>query len=1141
MLDKDQVLNFKNFSIREKLESDYLTVYHRTGKYSSGVRSVDCPNGTVTPDDFAKGFKVGGGAYHGAGIYTTQELEDQMTDTMRGTYGPIIIEYKVKNTDKFIILDYDAQKKLKSIKPKEGDTGQKAYGLKAQLRKILGGKYNKIYNYNKEAIDNWDKELESKGGNGQRNADIGNNLIRLPGILGNIDGFVYTGFVDGNCVLIYDSGLAQAVRWTEVPGPEWPKTDEIKWNIIKKATNKDTVKGYVFKSEKSGILFNSGKSGDKVSIVLEGGKDKEFVKIIGKVPSDKEGYGVGISDDLAKKIGFKEGNNITVGWKGNVFRKTKLQNQIDYADQFLSGFDILEVILSKDETDDAASDYEKLVKFKNQDFILDSLLFSGEKKVKKYRSQILAFIKESFGGIDSDKFNGTIGGRTLTVLTWIYGPQYVKKLLMGDSDKIDSKTIIAFIFTDLGIGADENKNGSDLLNIIDKMDRISSEQVSSFSDEEKIELYKKNKKVIFTFFVNGEFLSKSGFNYSPSIIGSALRKVQEGVVPAFNKKYPTLKPEIESLFSEIPNLTEKDLEYIVKFVTDKKQLKSMLSKSTESSSVFDRMFNKFLKKMGIASDDNSPISDSYNHNRVLLFEDLEQSGEEIEDIFSYEEIVDYLCRGIRLVEAKLVGSSITDDVKEEILKKSPRIRETLKNWLNRDNEKDESITTSDSEYDVYDVENNYKQFLNYNFSDPSYKVLIDFHLKNFNKEIFAKNFWNKYRCLDFVRQSMPDDYGTKFAPEFMTNEFRKEVYSKFTDVYKNLRDDVIEILIDICDDTLRQAMKEGLAKTSLFKDIFESDSYDQLKFKMLDFFTIYYDSPGIIKKIYKILKNHKDWSRSYELDSIFVAIEKFQGLVPEGKTEKNESSLTIIPFKYFINESDLYKSTLKGGESAKNSFLVKLFYILFSLDKTKLNKMFASPEEMFDFCKAGKLSEMFITRTKEYKKKLEELEKSKKESELEASKQRDEEYDKRQNHLTQIFSDGEMLKIIQHLNNSKLLFSLNKSYPLLSQDDLDTYPNNYFKAGSKSIKPWYSMIDILRLATLYGVDKGKKSIWLDTLEYMEGDLKEYIKDGAIVSTKFPNAKTIEELVNLYAKSLQFIIPLTSGVFFKVKSFVDKII
>jgi hypothetical protein len=142
--------------------------------------------------------------------------------------------------------------------------------------------------------------------------------------------------------------------------------------------------------------------------------------------------------------------------------------------------------------------------------------------------------------------------------------------------------------------------------------------------------------------------------------------------------------------------------------------------------------------------------------------------------------------------------------------------------------------------------------------------------------------------------------------------------------------------------------------------------------------------------------------------------------------------------------------------------------------------------------------------------------------------------------LTEIVSGGEMLKIIQHLNNSKLLIALNKSYPLFTHDNIDGYGGDY-TSGDKSFKTWYSMIDILRLATLYGVDKGKMSRWSDTLEFMEHDLKEYAKDGAVVSIKFPNAKTIEEIVNLYAKSLEFIIPLTSGVIFKVKSFIDKII
>jgi hypothetical protein len=159
---------------------------------------------------------------------------------------------------------------------------------------------------------------------------------------------------------------------------------------------------------------------------------------------------------------------------------------------------------------------------------------------------------------------------------------------------------------------------------------------------------------------------------------------------------------------------------------------------------------------------------------------------------------------------------------------------------------------------------------------------------------------------------------------------------------------------------------------------------------------------------------------------------------------------------------------------------------------------------------------------------LEELEKSKKEAESEAIKQRDEEYDNRQSHLSKIVSDGEMLKIIQHLNNSGLLFDIYKNYPYGYNDEWRE-------------KKWHTMIDILRLATLYSIDKGQRTKWTDTLEHMEVDLKEYQKDGAIVSKKFPHAKTIEELVNAYAKSLEFIIPLTSGVIFKVKNYISKLI
>jgi hypothetical protein len=79
---------------------------------------------------------------------------------------------------------------------KRGET-KKSYDLISQLKKILGGKFNRVYKASKEKIDDFNKQLYSTQ-NGQRNADIANAIIRLPGILSEIDGIIYTGFVDGN-------------------------------------------------------------------------------------------------------------------------------------------------------------------------------------------------------------------------------------------------------------------------------------------------------------------------------------------------------------------------------------------------------------------------------------------------------------------------------------------------------------------------------------------------------------------------------------------------------------------------------------------------------------------------------------------------------------------------------------------------------------------------------------------------------------------------------------------------------------------------------------------------------------------------------------------------------------------------------
>lgn len=431
--------SFRNFLIVEKIESDKITVYHRT-KYEK-------------PEDFKLGFKVGGGAYHGAGLYSTQDLKDQMDDSMITTYGPIIVEFDVRNTGKFLYFDLDLARKIMSgnslekkrnnliknfdiksdgeviknytdylkfkknnpdFQNKELDDElnklkinkeeYKPYGLISQLKKILGGKFNKIYQCSKDQFDRLENELYNIQ-TGQRNAGIANEVIRLPGILANIDGMVYTGFVDGNCVLIYDPNLAFPTKWALVPDKE-TYDKGIQWNSISRNLNKDLEKSHIFTNEKSGILYNQGKIGDKVEIQNPKTSKMVMTNIIGRIPEEdkwKE-YKLGITSDLSKKLDSQEDEEVLVIWRGLKNIQDKILNQMNLSPEFISGLNLMDVLKEKGEK------YEKLCVIFRQspDIILSNLkldLFG--KNAESNRTIIKDFVKESFEGVNSYSISNT--------------------------------------------------------------------------------------------------------------------------------------------------------------------------------------------------------------------------------------------------------------------------------------------------------------------------------------------------------------------------------------------------------------------------------------------------------------------------------------------------------------------------------------------------------------------------------------------------------------------------------------------------------------------------------------------------------------------------------------------------------------
>jgi hypothetical protein len=393
------IYDFSQFEkLNEGVTKEKFTVYHRT-KY--GVA-----------EDFEKGYKVGGGAYHGAGLYTTQELNGQNNQKMINTYGENIVKFEVKNTGKFLILDASI---LQIV------TGQNK-PLIQQLKDILKEKFEKIYNKSKNEIDRLEKDLvKGDPNNPEANALIGNQLVRLPGILQYIDGVVYTGTTDGNCVLIYDTTLAVARGFAHVPNViDTPEVNEarkkeleaiestkkessdgriiqteklikaskevekalgIEFKRLSKNLQKQEYKVYIIKDNGNYIYFDGYKAGKKFTVNLKNlAGDELSTEVVGrKQKVDKEteardkntgkfvdnpiqNADIVVTEFVAKKLGLKNGDFVTMTWIGQTNFSNKLDNQIRYSDlnEFVSGFDLVEVIKNRKNSDEEQENYIKL-------------------------------------------------------------------------------------------------------------------------------------------------------------------------------------------------------------------------------------------------------------------------------------------------------------------------------------------------------------------------------------------------------------------------------------------------------------------------------------------------------------------------------------------------------------------------------------------------------------------------------------------------------------------------------------------------------------------------------------------------------------------------------------------------------------
>jgi len=227
---------------------------------------------TQDPRIISQGFRAGAGDFYGVGLYTCYEFDDQIRDfdgdgkpDMRG-YGQNIVEFRVDNTGKFLILDMT-----------EGNNqAKKVWGanhtLIDQLKKIMGGKFLNFYNKNKELLNGFNEilvktkvttpggfveELEKDKKGRFLTGPIALRLCKMDGFISLVDGISFTGGNDGRVLVIYDADLAKPTRYTSDDGRTWNPMSKLEYQYERvRVGNKDILQCKIIDNDKELIQID---------------------------------------------------------------------------------------------------------------------------------------------------------------------------------------------------------------------------------------------------------------------------------------------------------------------------------------------------------------------------------------------------------------------------------------------------------------------------------------------------------------------------------------------------------------------------------------------------------------------------------------------------------------------------------------------------------------------------------------------------------------------------------------------------------------------------------------------------------------------------------------------------------------------
>ena len=206
LLTESQVINLIKQDISEEITGGSIIVYHRTKLTEDNIKLLN------------NGFVPGNGTLYGRGLYSTYELNDQLTPKME-EYGSIVVKLSIMDTSKILVLDKSEQVKLFG----------KNISLIDQMKKILKGSFTSFYNSNKKELERVEKDI-----NNEMNdyTSIGvEGLTNIPKVPLIFDGIVFTSYADGRVLVLFDTSLGNPLQYVNTKTTK--KGDKLNWISLK--------------------------------------------------------------------------------------------------------------------------------------------------------------------------------------------------------------------------------------------------------------------------------------------------------------------------------------------------------------------------------------------------------------------------------------------------------------------------------------------------------------------------------------------------------------------------------------------------------------------------------------------------------------------------------------------------------------------------------------------------------------------------------------------------------------------------------------------------------------------------------------------------------------------------------------------